>query len=277
MTSRANSMTAHWRPRHRPRYGSPVSRAQWAARTLPSIPRWPNPPGTRTPAAPASRSSDVVGRELLAVDPADLRVHAVRPGRVAQGLGHGQVGVRQLDVLADERDLERRLGRLDPLDERAPAVEVGLRLRVAQAELADEQPPEAERLELERDLVDRRRRWRPARPHRRPRRVNSAIFSRISSGHLAVGAQDDDVRLDADPAQLLHGVLGGLRLELARRGERRQQRHVHVQHVRAPDVLAHLADRLEERQALDVADGAADLDDHDVRVAVAARRAGSAP
>ena len=70
------------------------------------------------------------------------------------------------------------------------------------------------------------------------------------------------------PAQLLDGVLGGLRLELARRGQRRQQRHVDVQHVRAPDVLAHLADRLEERQRFDVADGPADLDDHDVRVAV---------
>ena len=40
-----------------------------------------------------------------------------------------------------------------------------------------------------------------------------------------------------------------------------------------PDVLAHLADGLEERQALDVADRAADLDDHDVRVARRARRA----
>ena len=37
------------------------------------------------------------------------------------------------------------------------------------------------------------------------------------------------------------------------------------------DVLAELADRLEERQALDVADRAADLDDHDVDVL--ARRA----
>ena len=36
-----------------------------------------------------------------------------------------------------------------------------------------------------------------------------------------------------------------------------------------PDVLAHLADRLEERQRFDVADGPADLDDHDVRIAVA--------
>ena len=81
-----------------------------------------------------------------------------------------------------------------------------------------------------------------------------------------VRAQDDHVRLDADPAQLLDRVLGRLRLELAGGGQGRQQRHVDVQDVVAPHVLAHLADRLEERQALDVADRAADLDDHDVRV-----------
>ena len=37
--------------------------------------------------------------------------------------------------------------------------------------------------------------------------------------------------------------------------------------VLAADVLAELADRFEERQALDVADRAADLDEHDVDVA----------
>ena len=84
-----------------------------------------------------------------------------------------------------------------------------------------------------------------------------------------VAAQDDDVRLDADAAQLLDRVLGRLGLELAGRRERRQQRHVDVQDVGPADVLAHLADRLEERQALDVADRPADLDDHDLRVAVA--------
>ena len=99
--------------------------------------------------------------------------------------------------------------------------------------------------------------------------MKSAIFSRISSLHRVVRAEDDDVGLDADPAQLLDRVLGRLRLELAGRGEGRQQRDVDVQDVGPADVLAHLADRLEERQALDVADGPADLDDHDVRVAVA--------
>ena len=38
-----------------------------------------------------------------------------------------------------------------------------------------------------------------------------------------------------------------------------------VEHVVAPGVLAHLADRLQEGQALDVADRAADLDDHHLR------------
>ena len=42
-----------------------------------------------------------------------------------------------------------------------------------------------------------------------------------------------------------------------------------VQDVGPPDVLAHLADGLEERQRFDVADGPADLDDDDVRIAVA--------
>ena len=88
-------------------------------------------------------------------------------------------------------------------------------------------------------------------------------------GDRLVRAEHDHVGLDADAAQLLDRVLGGLRLELARGGQRGQQRHVDVQHVRPPDVLAHLADGLEERQRLDVADRAADLDDHDVRVAVA--------
>ena len=61
----------------------------------------------------------------------------------------------------------------------------------------------------------------------------------------------------------------GLVLSSPVAAERRQQRHVDVQHVAAADVLAHLADRLEEGQRLDVADGAADLHDHHVGLAVA--------
>ena len=41
---------------------------------------------------------------------------------------------------------------------------------------------------------------------------------------------------------------------------------MHVAHVVAADVVLHLADRLEEGQRLDVTDGAAHLDDHDIRL-----------
>ena len=74
------------------------------------------------------------------------------------------------------------------------------------------------------------------------------------------------VGLDADVAQRRHRVLGRLGLELARRADVRQQRDVQEEDVVAADLVAHLADGLEERQRLDVADRAADLGDDDVDV-----------
>ena len=83
----------------------------------------------------------------------------------------------------------------------------------------------------------------------------------------SVGPADEDVGLDADRAQVPHAVLRRLGLELAGGADERHQRQVDVERVVAADVLAQLADRLDERQALDVADRAADLDEDDVDVA----------
>ena len=88
-------------------------------------------------------------------------------------------------------------------------------------------------------------------------------------GDRPVGAAQQDVRLDADRAQLLDRVLGRLGLELAGGRDERQQRQVDVDRVVARQLVAELADRLEERQALDVADRAADLDQHEVEALVA--------
>ena len=81
---------------------------------------------------------------------------------------------------------------------------------------------------------------------------------------LLVRAADDDVGMDADAAQLVDGVLRRLRLQLAGRLDERHERDVDVDDVLGPDLAPELADRLEERQRLDVADGAADLGDDDV-------------
>ncbi len=92
---------------------------------------------------------------------------------------------------------------------------------------------------------------------------------------VAIGAAEQDVGLDPDRPQLLHRVLRGLRLQLGGRLHEGHEGEVHVDDVLAPDVLPELADGLQEGQALDVADGAAHLDDDDV--GVVARPAGWTP
>ncbi len=86
----------------------------------------------------------------------------------------------------------------------------------------------------------------------------------------AVGAAQQHVGLDADLAQFLDRVLGRLGLDLAGRCDVRHQRQVDEADVVAPEFDPHLADRFQERQRLDVAHGAADLDDGDFGVARAA-------
>ena len=79
-----------------------------------------------------------------------------------------------------------------------------------------------------------------------------------------LGAAEQEVRLDADAAQLAHRMLGRLGLQLAGRGEERHQRQVQIGDPVAAELEAELPDRLEKRQALDVADRAADLAEQEV-------------
>ena len=106
---------------------------------------------------------------------------------------------------------------------------------------------------------------------------NSAILRADLGRDFVVGAAEDDVGLDAGAAQLAHGVLRRLRLDLVRRADVRQERHVDRERVLGALFAADLADGLEERLALDVADGAADLDDHHLRAGLAADAAARAP
>ena len=92
-------------------------------------------------------------------------------------------------------------------------------------------------------------------------------------GDVPVGPADDRVGLDADRAQRGDRVLGGLGLQLTGRPDVGHQGDVQEEAVVAADVVADLAGGLEERQRLDVADGAADLGDHHVDVAGVVRLA----
>ena len=99
------------------------------------------------------------------------------------------------------------------------------------------------------------------------RLANSAIFLRISRRERALGAAHQHVGRDADPPQLVDRVLRRLGLQLAGVADVGDEREVDEQAAPAADVDRELADRLQERQRLDVADRAADLGDHEVDVA----------
>ena len=103
--------------------------------------------------------------------------------------------------------------------------------------------------------------------------AKSAIFLRMSVDSSDSRAAEQHVRLDADAAQLVDRVLRRLRLQLAGVADVGHERQVDEEAVAAPDVDGELADRLEERQRLDVAHRAADLGDDDVDVVGLARSA----
>src|SRR5918911_459456 len=73
--------------------------------------------------------------------------------------------------------------------------------------------------------------------------------------------------MHADAPELVHRVLGRLRLQLACGLDERDERDVDVADVLGAGLAPELADRLKERERLDVADGSADLRHDDVAVA----------
>ena len=106
-TWRANSATAICMPRQMPRNGIFCSRAIRAAAILPSIPRSPKPPGIRMPSTPCSARARSSSLSVSESTHSISNAAAVLEARVAQRLDDGQVRVLELDVLADQRDLDR--------------------------------------------------------------------------------------------------------------------------------------------------------------------------
>ena len=86
----------------------------------------------------------------------------------------------------------------------------------------------------------------------------------LCDGHVAPAYQN--IRLDAQGQKLLHGVLGGLALQLAAAGDLDDEGHVDEHHIPLGPLRRHLPDSLQEGLGLNVAHGAADLRDDHVHV-----------
>lgn len=231
----------------------------------------------RAALAEAARHQDRVERfqhlrmarlQLFGIDVLDVDARrGVQPG-MAQRLDQRLVRLGEVDILADHADGDLVLRVLQRVHHARPHGQVGRRCIDAQL-LADD-AVEALLVEHLRNLVDGVD--VPHRDHRVLRHVGEQRDLRaLVIGDGAVGAAQQRGRLDADLAQLLHRVLGRLGLELAGAGDERHQRQMHERRLVAAQAQAHLPRGFQERQRLDVAHRAADLDDRHVCLAIVRR------
>ena len=91
--------------------------------------------------------------QLLGVYPVDVHLGVLGPGGVAERLGHGEVGVVELHILADEAYLHAAALAVHAFYHGAPLGEV--RLRGLQPQLAAHDAGEARLLEHQRRLIER--------------------------------------------------------------------------------------------------------------------------
>ena len=180
---------------------------------------------------------------------------------VLERLDHRLVGVGELHVLADQGDPHLALGGVGATHHRLPLDQVRRRRlhpEVVEDDVVDALGPEDERHLV--DVVDV-----VGGDHGVDRKAGEeGDLAADLTIEAPLGATDQRVRLDPDSPQLVDRVLGRLRLQFAGVADVGHQGEVNEHAALRPEVGVELADRLKERQRLDVADGAADLGDHEV-------------
>src|SRR5205823_7694552 len=100
--------------------------------------------------------------------------------------------------------------------------------------------------------------------HRDVREERDLLLDLSLQGVLAAG--DDHVRLDPSGPEFPYALLRRLRLLLPDRAHHGDEGRVDEQDILSADLLPKLANRFEEGHPLDVANGPADFDQHDVGV-----------
>ena len=216
------------------------------------------------PSDPASRSRAALAFQRLGLDPVQRDLGALGEAAVVDRLVEALVRVLVAGVLADDVDRDLAGGVLDAIDQFLPRR--GPRLGERQAQLLEHDLVEPLALQDQRHFVDRGDVLRG--DHGFLGDVAEERDLPLDVGvQEAIGAAQQHVGLDADRPEVAHAVLRRLGLQLSGRADEGHERQVDVERVLAADVEAELPDRLQERHAFDVADRAADLDQHDVHVA----------
>src|SRR5579859_4900071 len=209
------------------------------------------------------RALGVGGRDAFGFNPVDINLQPVRQATVQQRFFEALVGIFVLDVLADQADRNFVHGILHAVEHLAPLRKLtrrGFKLQAPQDDLVHTLTGEYQWHFVHRFHItggDDGFGFHVA---------EERDFFLDVFGQEPLGAAQQDVWLDTDGAQFFHAVLRGLGFQLLGGGDPGHERNVHENAVLAAQFVAHLADGFEKRKRFDIADGAADFDDHDVHV-----------
>ena len=208
--------------------------------------------------------------QLFRIDVMDIDVASRFYPGMHQGLVERLVRLGEVDVFADHGDIHLALHLVQAIDHCLPFAQISR--RYVQAQMIDDDLIQILGMQHQRDPVDAVGVDR--RDHGAFRDIGEqGNLAPFAIRYRAVGPAHQHVRLDADRAQFLDGMLGRLGLDLTSRRDIGHQGQVHEEDIFAPHLDAHLTDRLKERQGLDVADRASDLDQRYVRITGAAQDA----
>ena len=200
--------------------------------------------------------------ERLRIDVDDAHLHVVGDAAVHERFIERFVRVAELDVLADKADAHLVFGMAHLAHDLFPLLQIA-DLFVRQMKFVEKNLVESLARKRQRHLVD----------EFDVERGDDRFFFDVAEerdllfhilGNDPLGSAEKNVGLNADLAQLFHGVLRRFRLQLLARFDVRNERQMNVDGVAAADFLSELANGFQKGKRFDVADRAADLDDDDV-------------
>ena len=260
-TFRANSITAHLQAEAQPEVRN-AALARVAGRLELALHAAPaEPAGHHDPVDAVELALGVVGQVVRAHPPDVDRAPWWNPACDSASITD-RYASRRFTYLPDDRDVTGSVGPFDRVDQRLPLARGPAPRRGAGGGRGRcRAPPRAASAGPRRSTPRRSPRPRPPRTSH-----SSEIFSLRLSVIGRSERQHDRVGLDTDRPQLAHGVLGGLGLGLAGRPDERHQRDVDEGQLSRPTSFRNWRMASRNGRRLDVADGAADLDDHDVGV-----------
>ena len=201
--------------------------------------------------------------EQFGIEPADVDFDAVGQASMHQCFVQRFVGIGQPDIFADHADRHFAFGMVEAIDHIFPARQFGFGR--GQAEMAQHFVVETLGMVLQRDRIDAAGIERG--DHRRFAHVAELRdLGAFAFGQRAFATAQQDIGLNAEPGQFAHRMLGRLGLQFARSRNIRHQRHVDKAALFAFQFVVQLAQRLDKRQAFDIADRTADFAQHEIEI-----------